>query len=81
MVKIVITFIFGLIIGIASTLGAMHFLSKEKNIIPSTATITPVSGSPLTVNKITYDKKQTTINTSYTGSGESNISIPLPPLS
>ena len=74
--KIVITFIVGLVIGIASTFGVMHYLFKDKVIPVASATVTPISGSPLSVNKITYDKNQTTINTSYTGSGESDITIP-----
>ena len=74
--NVLLSLISGIVVGVIATLAVCHLLDKPKSIDASAAIVTPISGSPISVNKITYDKKHTIINTSYEGAGESSISIP-----
>lgn len=73
---IIITFIVGIIIGAGS---ATFICIKAQPRIPyvkPTATVENKSGADLHVNKISSNKDQININTTYDGQGESDIKIP-----
>lgn len=67
----------GIIIGIVGC-GICYYkvVIKENPVDQSTVSVNTISGIPLTIKKIFTKNKQTTIDTSYNGTGESTITIP-----
>jgi len=66
---------FGIIVGCVSTIYVYHKFMPPKGDSSKIESKT-ISGSPLTIEKISYKDKSTIINTKYLSEGESDIVIP-----
>ena len=66
--------IVSMIVSCIVTIRVIHEIQPKADI--SKASVSTISGAPLTIGKITTKNKTTTISTSYSGAGESDISIP-----
>lgn len=72
---IIVSIIIGIAIGIACSFAFYHYVHKDTADIKQ-ITAQTISGSPLTVNEVKNKGKNTSIGVSYSGAGESIITVP-----
>ena len=70
----IIVSVISMIVSCVVTIKVMREIQPAADI--AKATVNTTSGTPLTISNISTKNKTTTISTSYSGAGESDISIP-----
>lgn len=75
-IKYVRAIFIGIIIGVLLCVGLYYKFQKERDTNSPTIITRTIQGAPLIIKRYIYKDKETTIDTQYTGEGESTITIP-----